>query len=642
MSAIWGRISWVDNNDNAGIMPSVMRKPYENKCRLDDIREVSDSGLYMGCGIQYITKEAVFEKLPIYDKEAGCCFTADCLLDNRDELIDKLGISGGDIADGSLMYMAYKKWGMKCLGHFRGLFSMAVYDIGKRKLYLATDQFSYRSLYYYFDKGKELVFSTLIEPIRKKCQGIGYNDDYIKDFVLAPGLMPNISASETPYKGVFMLNPGTWLECDMNRVEEHVYFDASKTGTDYNCHNAREYGAYFRKLYGNCVCDALRTSGKVGIAMSSGLDSASVGALAATSLAADDKKLMTYTYIPFEQGAVDKNRNHVLDEQRDVMKLVDMYPNMVPHFMNNNGKNCTEDFDKVLDIMEIPFKAYVNLPNLCEIYERAASEGCKVVLTGQLGNSTVSHGNIDDVIYDLYDSRRFISFLLYLNNYCRKINVSRKYGVKKYISYCKHVKKVYAEGKFDYTPENPFLNADILNGYQLEERFSKCGLGITQHVAEPRGQYRIHFLNKAMYTYLGALDTKMGLTYNIVVRDPTRDMRMIGFCHDLPFRYFGYKGTPRWLIRGNLSDMLPDYMVNKWMRYCVQNVDWYQRIKRDWKGVSCKIEKDLDSKELDGIIDRKAAIGFVSKLPQIHEDEAKDKLMYLLELDVLSLFYSRK
>jgi hypothetical protein len=88
--------------------------------------------------------------------------------------------------------------------------------------------------------------------------------------------------------------------------------------------------------------------------------------------------------------------------------------------------------------------------------------------------------------------------------------------------------------------------------------------------------------------------------------------------------------------------MLPDYMVNKWMRYCVQNVDWYQRIKRDWKSVSGKLEGDLDSKELDGIIDRKAAIGFVSKLSQMQEDEAKDKLMYLLELDVLSLFYSRK
>jgi asparagine synthase (glutamine-hydrolysing) len=641
MSAIWGRISWVDNEDNADAITSVMRKPYENKCRLDDIREISDSGIYMGCGIQYITKEAVFEKLPIYDKEAGCCFTADCLLDNRDELINKLGISGGDIADGSLMYMAYKKWGMKCLEHFRGLFSMAVYDIGKGKLCLATDQFSYRSLYYYFDKGKELVFSTLIDPIREQCRDIGFNDDYIKDFLVVPGLMPNISSVETPYKGVFQLNPGTWLECSPKKIEEHVYFDASKAHTDYNCHSAKEYGAYFRKLYGKCVGDALRTSGVVGIAMSSGLDSASVGALAASKLAKEDKELMTYTYIPYEQGVTDKNRNHVLDEQKDVMEIIDMYPNMVPHFMNNKGKNCTEDFEKVLNILEIPYKAYVNLPNLCEIYETAASEGCKVVLTGQLGNCTVSHGDIDDVIYDLYNSKRFVSFLLYLNNYCKKIKVSRKYGVKTYISYCRHVKKVYSEWKFDYAPENPFLKSGILKGYQMEERFLKGEIGILERVAEPEAEYRKNILKKAMYTYLGALDTKMGLTYNIVVRDPTRDMRMIGFCRALPFRYFGYKGTPRWLIRGNLSDMLPEYMVNKWMRYCVQNVDWYQRIKRDWNSVSDKLMDDIGRME-EGLVEGKEARDFVSKMPQINDDEAKDKLMYLMFLEVLSLFYSRK
>jgi asparagine synthase (glutamine-hydrolysing) len=638
MSAIWGRISYKNNENNADIM----RKPYERKCKLDDIREISDGDIYMGCGIQYITKEATFEKLPIYDQEAGCCFTADCLLDNRDELMAKLDISGDDIADGTLMYMAYKKWGMECLNYFRGLFSIAVYDIGKRTLYLATDQFSYRCLYYYYDKEKEIVFSTLIEPIRELYPHMDYNDDYIKDFIVAPGLLPNIISNETPYRGVLQVNPGTWLECSPKDVTEHVYFDASKSCIDYQCHNAKEYGAYFRKLYESCVGDALRTSGKVGISMSSGLDSASVGALAASTLSREDKELFTYTYIPYEQGTTDKNRNHVLDEQRDVMKIVDMYPNMVSHFMNNNGKNCTEDFKKMLDIMEIPFKAYVNLPNLCEIYEKAASEGCKVVLTGQVGNSTVSHGDIDDVIYDLYDSKRFVSFLLYLNNYCKKIKVSRKYGVKKYISYCKHVKKLYSEWKFDYTPENPFIREDILEGYQMEKRFSIGGIGITERVPEPRALYRKHFLNKAMYAYLGALDTKMGLTYNIVVRDPTRDMRIVEFCHDLPFRYFGYKGIPRWLIRGNLSDMLPDYLVNNWMRYCVQNSDWFLRIKRDWESVQDKLVSDFDDMGGEGIVDVEKARDFMSKLPNMKEDEAENKLMYLLQLEILKLFFSGK
>jgi hypothetical protein len=87
--------------------------------------------------------------------------------------------------------------------------------------------------------------------------------------------------------------------------------------------------------------------------------------------------------------------------------------------------------------------------------------------------------------------------------------------------------------------------------------------------------------------------------------------------------------------------MLPEYMVNKWMRYCVQNVDWYQRIKRDWNSVSDKLMDDIGRME-EGLVEGKEARDFVSKMPQINDDEAKDKLMYLMFLEVLSLFYSRK
>ena len=107
MSAIWGQISF-----NQTIEPKTgetMTQYFKDDFRLDDIQTYYTPSAYMGCGIQYITKEAENEKLPIYDEEL--CFNCDCILDNRNELLNALSITDLSIPDGRLMYQAYRKWG---------------------------------------------------------------------------------------------------------------------------------------------------------------------------------------------------------------------------------------------------------------------------------------------------------------------------------------------------------------------------------------------------------------------------------------------------------------------------------------------------------------------------------------------------
>ena len=44
----------------------------------------------MGCGIQYFVPEAEHEKLPFFSEDIY--FTADAIIDNREELMDKYNI----------------------------------------------------------------------------------------------------------------------------------------------------------------------------------------------------------------------------------------------------------------------------------------------------------------------------------------------------------------------------------------------------------------------------------------------------------------------------------------------------------------------------------------------------------------------
>lgn len=646
MSAIWGMVLFDSvMEEQTG---SIMREKYEKHCRLDKLQDVCEPDVYMGAGIQYITAQSRKEALPILDRENHICLTADCILDNRKELIEQLHMEE-PVPDGTLMYMAYLKWGMDFLSHCRGIFSAAVYDRKDKAVYLGTDQTASRCLYYYRHRNG-ITFSSLIEPILKLHPDIGSNTFYIRDFLSAPGLMPNISSVETPYEGVYKLNPGTVLKFTPSGQEEHIYwqpsfpFYAPELQMDGKKaeKGAKEYGDCFCRLYKEAVDDTLCTDANVGIALSSGLDSASAGALAAMALEKMQKKLYAYTYITSEMPVQSRIRGHVLDEREDVKKLTEMYPNMESVFLNNEGKNCCENLSGFLRILEIPYKAFINMPNLGEIYEQAHQAGCRVILCGQMGNSTVSNGYIDDVLYDLYCEKHYITFLKYLNRYCIGAKESRKQALRGIRRYYAHADKAYKKREFKYKPDNLFLREEILQGYPLRERLENEGFISEERLPSPAYIYRENLCKKSMYTYLGELETKMGLHYGVVIRDPTRDMRLISFCYHMPYRYFAYMGTPRWLLRGNMRDMLPSELVDNWLRYGVQNSDWLLRLSRDWENIRPAIEKALDRKELASLTKKEEMLRFLQDWDKSQGAGTEIQMMYLMFIYVLALFYDRE
>lgn len=636
MSAIWGAVSFSDPLKNN--LSALMETPYKKTCKIDHYSDIIQPKVYFGCGIQYITEEALLEKMPFHNVEKKIYFSSDCLLDNREELIQALGASPSE-PDGTLMYLAFLKWGIDCVKYFRGLFSLAVYNETEKNLYLAADQTASRCLYY-CQTENTILFSTLMAPILAVCPSISYNENYLKDYLTAPGLMPNISANETPYTGIYKLKPGTYLKLTADTVSEISYWDPSVPLKDCHCRNAKEYGRYFRELYASCVHDALRCRGEIGVAMSSGLDSATVGALAADHLRDSSRQLQTYTYIPYMDITDQHNPNNITNEQADVESIIAMHPNMIPHFLNNNGRNCLESLDENLRIMEFPFKAYVNMPNLCEIYNHASADNCKVLLTGQFGNSTVSHGYIDDVLYDLYSSKHWICFLNYLNHYSKTVKESRKKALKGCINYFRYSNTQYQNRKFNYKPSNTFLGKDIMTDYPMEERYTQNGITIFENIPIPHSYYQSGLYKAAMHTYLGEWETKMGLAHGIIIRDATKDIRMLSFCYHLPYRYFAYGGTPRWLIRENMKGLLPEHLLNNWMRYGVQNADYLNRINRDFKEIQPMLHKVLEPSPMSPWLNIPEITAYLEELSDTGIDDDFVKFDSLIYLVILCEFYS--
>lgn len=630
MSAIWGKISFTTDKDWATATHNAMQEVYETRCKIDKYSHIIEGSVYMGSGVQFITAEAQSEIVPLFDRERGISFTADCLLDNRAELIRELN-EKETVPDGTLIYKSYLKWGKQCASHLKGLFSFAVYEAKEKALYLFSDHTASRCLYYYKDSDS-VTFSTLITPIIKDNTSIKPNINYLKDYLTAPGLMPNISGTETPYEGIYKLNPGSYLKVTCDSVTETQYWNPGIDNPGSDCHSPGEYLNRFMEIYGRAVKSALRTNGETGISMSSGFDSASVGVLAASELAKENKTLFSYTYIPTLEANVLCNKTDVTNEQSDVEKIAAMYPNIRPSFLYNEGKHCLRDLQSELNIMEIPFKAIVNMPNLCEIYREAAADGCKVLLTGQCGNSTVSHGYIDDVLFDLYRKKKYLSFIKYLNRYSKAVKESRKAALKGCINYFNFAIEVLDKPEFKYKLSNAFLNKEVLDDYPLKERYTGNGLFVTDSIPTCQEEYQKNFYKAALFTYMGELETKMGLFHGLVIRDATKDKDLLSFCYNLPYNLYAYLGTPRYLIREGFKDKLPEHILNDWMRYSVQNADYLSRIIKDYDAVCTDIIKALENSVYNSWFDIDSIKGFLKTTDSdslIRDFSSFDSITYL-------------
>lgn len=608
MSAIWGLVKF----DKDNCQTDSMSFEYERKCKLDRINEIKSGNSLLGFGLQIITNEDETELMPyILDTDGNILDTdsdpkkhraiivADCIIDNRDELIaELLNVKDTSISNGRLICLAYKKWNTDLVHYLKGIYSVAIFDICKEQLFIFTDRTSSRCLYYY-KTPSEVVFSTLISPIKMLYPELKRNETYLKDFLLLPGLMPNISSTETPWKNVFIVEAGCSVTITKDSCIQTRYWSPEKINLPKDIDKLKNI---FLDTYKNAVKRVVTTNGQVGIALSGGFDSASVATLAAPLLQYQDKNLFSYTYVPHYNMSGFYPKNQITNESGYVNEIVKMYPNIKPTYTDNGGKSFYGYVDELVDVMEIPFKAFVNLPLLLEIYKSAAKKGCKVFLNGQTGNASVSFGAIEDTIYDLYRRKRYFSLFTYLSNYCKEAGISRAHAFSVTLKLISAMNKEDG-GQQELTKEllNKFVNSDLLTDYRLQKRNqTNIALNFSEEPVCKRENITSVIYTLPALSYIGAMETKLGLYTGIVIRDATRDMDILNFCNSFPFEYYCYKGTPRYLIRGFMKDLLPRCILYPILKTGIQSSDWIYRLT-DEKG---KIINDIKEKAMDAAFNK--------------------------------------
>lgn len=203
--------------------------------------------------------------------------TADVRLDCRAELSAKLESAGRPVcqslSDSVLILHAYAAWGAECVSYLRGDFAFAIWDAYARTLFCARDHFGIKP-FYYAEFHDLFLFSNTLNCVRLYPDiSDVLNEAAIADFLLF-GL--NNDNATTTFRDVQRLPPAHSLAVSADRLERRRYWTPAIDGR-IRYRRAGDYVDHFQSLLQAAVNDRLDT-GRLGILLSGGLDSASLAA----------------------------------------------------------------------------------------------------------------------------------------------------------------------------------------------------------------------------------------------------------------------------------------------------------------------------------------------------------------------------
>lgn len=641
MSAICGIIDLSNNEVLSEVSLKMM-----NKLRVysfDYTKIFNEKQVFLGFGMQYVTNESKNEILPKENVDKRFILTADAIIDNRKELFNLLNVSPelrNATTDSELIMMCYEKWGHEAPSYIVGDFAFAIWDRENKELFCARDSVGTRTFYYYISK-KTFAFCTVMKPLFAAIgNNVELNERWITDFLALNGVVSETDCVETIYKDIFQLPPGFSLLLNASGIEKKQYWDPIRDVKPLILASDKEYDEAFKKVFSEAVECRLRSSGEIGIMLSGGLDSGSVACVAADILSKERKSLKAFSSIPFE-GYKDALPGYcIADESEFINEIKKKFDNLEVTYCRSEGRNSVTGIEEFISMLEQPYKIIENLFWIDEILKKSSNDGCKVLLNGQYGNCTISYGKFFTHTLTLFRKHEFRTLAREIRRFSRLHQASMFRVSKDVIKTTVPFKLRKTISKVKLKKYDGFLkvaiNPDLIKKWNVLKRFDEKNFNQNVQRFCDLDEMRKLIINPSAFSHIGAIDTKISLTYGVLRRDPTKDKRVIEFCLSLPSNQFVRNGNERYLIRRAMNGILPDKIRLNSMSRGLQSADKVQRLLPKWEETYKQIEKCLDDANLTPYIDIEK---LKRELPNIKEISDKSD-WNTIRMFVITLIFS--
>lgn len=199
---------------------------------------------------------------------------------NYVELRDELGSLGHRFtseSDSEVLLHAYAQWGANCLDRLNGMFSFAIWDSNRARLFCARDRFGEKPFHFACDPRRQVfAFASEMKTLMALGLAAPTFDERALFRYFAFGEQAGVS--QTIWSGIERLLAGHALDvrADRQGVRTRAYRYWDVDPDDVHTLNEARAQEEFRDLFRSSVALRLRSDVPVGTSLSGGLDSTSV------------------------------------------------------------------------------------------------------------------------------------------------------------------------------------------------------------------------------------------------------------------------------------------------------------------------------------------------------------------------------
>jgi asparagine synthase (glutamine-hydrolysing) len=447
----------------------------------------------------------------------------------------------------------YAQYGRDCVDHMRGMFAFAIWDGGKRELFLARDRFGVKPLYYVHTQDGSLYFASeikaLLEAGAVKAE-INYN--------ALPDQFANHGTSddETLFAGVKRLLPGyTLVWCD-GRIDIREYWDL-EFGPKHEPRTDAEYIEKWRDLFEESVRMRLMADVPLGMFLSGGIDSSAIAAMMSTMV---DEPIKTFSVAFNEREA----------NELEYARLVANKFKTDHHEIIVTPEQFFEALPKLVWHEDEPLGFIASVP--LYFVSKLAQQHVKVVLTGEGADETLAgYGRYAKALKLLELGQRYESFTPDFLRDAVRGGVGTLPGVlnrklnRTFLTREADIESLFLDNfaVFPRAMQRKMFNRETRERFANEHPYAAASGLLARSDAEDT-------LDKLLYadtkTYLHELLMKqdqMSMAASIESRVPFLDHKLVEFTARMPREMKLRGGTTKWILREAMKGILPAEILDR-------------------------------------------------------------------------------
>lgn len=484
------------------------------------------------------TPEARLEVQPFVSASSGAVLCFDGRIDNRAELIARLGWRGArDAPDGVLALALFDLIGDDYVKALAGDFAIAIWQPRSHRLLLSRSAFGWRPLLWTCT-GKTFAFAT--EP-KTLVVGLGLarslNEGAIGEFLA----VQFVSQTETFWHGISRVPQGSSLSLTDGAVRQWHWHDGPFD--DLSTLSAEDHVARFGALFDQALIATTRSTGPVGAHLSGGLDSSSVFARA-TEL--------------HRMGRIDQPIHafsaRFPDEPQDETmwsSAVEAHLGVAARVMSRRAFDPDAARAWVAESLQLPIRPNV-LDTTANAIARLRADGERVLLTGEGGDEWLNGSSAHWP--DLVRSGQWRTLLKHVReqdpgvSLARIVNRIARHGIAPLVHDTSH------DG-LDLTPPS-WLRPEWAAKIGLRERWRADGLplALPSHAQRSRyGPFRLARRHVNIDNVLAFAERD-----GVELRHPLHDLRLTRFYMGASGAVLRKGGTRKWVLREAMRGTLPE------------------------------------------------------------------------------------